>query len=250
MDKSKLIFHVKVNTVRKSRKCDISGFNGYGKYRSNANIPYGYLSQYQKRPGIYYLKNKITGFIYIGSTTNIGSRISKHFSQLKKGNHPNSSLLKDFNLYGIDSFDYGVLELTNDNLLEKEKEYQLKEDSSKLYNLQIRHTMRSNAQTESRNTMNKTAFNTLEYKDKIRKLKQNKIGQFDRVNGHLIKVFNNSDEVCAKFNVAKSTLLGCCNGSKKSAKGYVWHYLDDNGNIIAQGKGSIRTIIKQNEDIV
>ena len=113
MDKSKLIFRVKVNTVRKSRKCDTSGFNGYGKYRSNTNIPYGYLSQYQKQPGIYYLKNKITGFIYIGSTTNIGSRISKHFSQLKKQNHPNKLLVADYNKYGINSFDFGVFEFTN-----------------------------------------------------------------------------------------------------------------------------------------
>ena len=50
--------------------------------------------------------------------------------------------------------------------------------------------------------------------------------------------------------MAKSTLLGCCNGSKRSVFGYVFHYLDDNGNIIANGKGRNRTIIKYSEDIV
>ena len=50
-------------------------------------------------------------------------------------------------------------------------------------------------------------------------------------------------------NIAKSTLLGCCNGSKKRALGFIWHYLDANNNIMLQGKGRKRDII-QNEDIV
>ena len=59
-----------------------------------------------------------------------------------------------------------------------------------------------------------------------------------------------SDEVCAKYSIAKSTLLGCCNGSKKTGKGYIWHYLDNNGNVITSGKDKERTIMVHNEDIV
>ena len=40
------------------------------------------------------------------------------------------------------------------------------------------------------------------------------------------------------------------NGSKKSAGGYLWKYLDSNNNIIAEGKGKTRTILQRNEDIV
>ena len=43
--------------------------------------------------------------------------------------------------------------------------------------------------------------------------------------------------------------MGCCNGSKKSAYGFIWHYLDSENNIILQGKGKHRDII-HNEDIV
>lgn len=250
MNKNLLNLKIKVKPIKTVRKADKSGFNGYGKYRSNSNLPYGYLNQWQKESGIYYIKNKVTDFIYIGSSTNIGSRISKHFSQLKKGNHPNFKLLEDFNKYGIQSFDFGVLELTNINLLDKEKEYQLKEDKSKLYNLQIRHNVRSVAQVESMKHIDKSNHQTDEYRYKMKKLKSNKIGQFDRANGKLLNVFENSDIVCAKFQLAKSTILGCCNGSKKSAGGYIWHYLDKDNNVIAEGKGKQRTIIKRNEDIV
>ena len=45
-------------------------------------------------------------------------------------------------------------------------------------------------------------------------------------------------------------LLGCCNGSKKTGKGYIWHYLDNDGNVITSGKGRERTIMVRNEDIV
>ena len=90
-----------------------------------------------------------------------------------------------------------------------------------MYNLQIKDTYRSDAQRLAMKTQDKTSLKTVEFRNKIRKLKQNKIGQFDKVTGNLICIFNNSDEVCAKYPIAKSTLLGACNGSKKSAGGYL-----------------------------
>lgn len=243
-------FSGKIKIKRTSKCASRDGFNGYGKYRSNTNLPYGYLKDYQERAGIYYIQSKVTNRIYIGCSKNIGSRISKHFSQLKKGNHPNYKLLEDYNTYGINSFDFGVFELTDENLLDKEKEYQLKYDRSLLYNLQIKDTLRSDKQTAAMKSQDKSSHKTESYRAKMRCIKQNKIGQFDRIDGHLIEVFNNSDEVCAKYSVAKSTLLGCCNGSKKSAIGYIWRYLDDDNNVIAEGRGKVRTVIAKNEDIV
>lgn len=250
MNNRNLKFVVKVKPIRKDRCATPDGFNGYGKYRPFSNLPYGYLNKYQKKAGIYYIKNKITNMIYISSSNNIGSRISKHFSQLKKQNHPNRLLTADYNKYGIDSFDFGVFEFTDNDLLIKEKNYQLQYDKNILYNLQIKDTYRSDAQRLAMKTQDKASLKTVEYRNKIRKLKQNKIGQFDKLTGNLISIFNNSDEVCAKYPIAKSTLLGACNGSKKSAGGYLWRYLDNDNNIIAEGKGKNRTVLQQNEDIV
>ena len=243
------VFKLKIKVVRKDRKASPDGFNGFGKQRNNQFCYYGSYSKWENKSGIYYIKNKITNLIYIGSSNNVGHRISKHFSQLRTNKHPNSKLKTDFDKYGQSSFEFGVFELTNDNLLEKERDYQLKYGIENLYNLQIKNHYRSEAQTNSCKTSSKESHKTEEYRKKMSAIKSNKIGKIDKDTGELLEVFNNSNEVCEKYDIAKSTLLGCCNGSKKQAKGFVWKYLDENNNILVQGKGKHRDII-QIEEIV
>lgn len=239
-----------IKLKRTNRKATADGFNGYGKYRSNSNLPYGVMNELRYKKGIYYLKNKETNLVYIGSSCDIGRRISKHFSQLKVGNHPNNKLLDDYNKYGIKSFEYGILELVDENLKEKERDYQLKYGIDSLYNLQIKDNYHSDAQVTSWKNSSRDNHKTGEYREKMRKLKQNRIGKFDKNTMELLETFDNSNIAAIKANIAISTLLGCCNGSKKSAGGYVWRYLDKDNNILSKGKGRIRNIIKLNEDIV
>lgn len=210
--------------------------------RKNHNVPYGTYSNWYKKTGIYWIKNKETNRIYIGSSKNITSRLIKHFSQLRCKNHPNKNLQNDYQKYGLSSFDFGVYEFTT-NLFEKEKEYQLKVPTTMLYNLQIAGNLHSNAQLQSWKHSDKTSHQTSEYRQKMKKLKANKIGRFDEQNV-LLEIFENSDIVCKQYPIAKSTLLGCCNGSKKRALGFKWHYLDSENNIMLEGKGKNRTIIK------
>lgn len=248
-NKESIKFMFKLKLVRSSKKATPDGFNGYGKQRSKQFVSYGCFAKYEKVAGIYWIKNKITNLIYIGSTRNIAHRISKHFSQLRIGNHPNHLLLADFNKYGQDSFDWGVFEETNDDLFNKERDYQRKYKLEELYNLQIKETHRSDAQRLAVKQIYKSTHKTKEYREKMKTIKSNRIGRFEESTGKLLETFENSDEVCSKYNIAKSTLLGCCNGSKKRALGYMWRYLDVNNNILIQGKGKHRDII-QNEDIV
>ena len=115
------ICKVSARIVRKDKKATPDGFNGYGKHRLGMFAFYGQFSKYRNKSGIYYLKNKVTGKIYIGSSNDIGSRISKHFSQLRKGNHPNNNMLKDYIAYGEDSFTFGVITYAFENLKSKER---------------------------------------------------------------------------------------------------------------------------------
>ena len=50
---------------------------------SDSKFEYGTFSNMNGKSGIYSIFNKITNKEYIGSTSNIGSRITKHFSELK-----------------------------------------------------------------------------------------------------------------------------------------------------------------------
>ncbi len=241
--------HCTLRLIRSNKKATPDGFNGFGKQRSNQFVTYGTYSKWDKKSGIYWIKNKVTNLIYISSSKNIAHRISKHFSNLRVGNHPNHLLLADYNKYGQASFDFGVYELTEDNLFEKERDYQLQYPLTQLYNLQIKDNHRSDAQRLSCKTQSKVSHKTEAYRNKMKAIKNNRIGKFDLDTNELLETFNNSDEVCSKYGMAKSSLLGCCNGSKKSIFGFKWHYLDKNDNIILQGKGKKRDII-QNEDIV
>ena len=251
LSKLKLVFNVsKIKVSRKHKNATPDGFNGYGKVRSNQNVYYGYFTHLKDKSGIYCITCEVNNQNYIGSSKDIYKRVVKHYSNLRLGNHPNKRLQADYNKYGIDKFKVSILEETNENLFEKERDYQKSYGLSKLYNLMIKDTYHSDSQRLAWATQSHETHKTKEYREKMSKLKSNRIGQFDRYDGHKIAEYENSDEACKASGLAKSTLLGCCNGSKKTGKGYIWHYLDDAGNVITSGRGKERTIMVHNEDIV
>jgi group I intron endonuclease len=77
--------------------------------------------------GIYQIKNIVNDKVYIGSTTNLYERLTyHHYGRLKRGTHKNHHLQAAWNKYGEQSFEYSILELTQDVksvLLEREKYY-------------------------------------------------------------------------------------------------------------------------------
>jgi len=61
--------------------------------------------------GIYQIVNKCNGHRYIGSACNLNKRESDHFSALRSGNHHNIHLQYAYDKYGIDAFEFQVLEV-------------------------------------------------------------------------------------------------------------------------------------------
>ena len=60
---------------------------------------------------VYKITNKITGKIYVGETTWKHRRWTQHKSQLKRGMHQSRSLQKEYDKYGIDSFEFSVVKI-------------------------------------------------------------------------------------------------------------------------------------------
>ena len=58
---------------------------------------------------IYLLKNKVTGRGYVGRTCQPKNRLKLHINNLKANRHPNELMQEDFNLYGVDSFEFEIL---------------------------------------------------------------------------------------------------------------------------------------------
>lgn len=74
--------------------------------------------------GIYVIRNIVNGKVYIGSSSNIQSRLHHHRKKLNKNQHDNPHLQNAWIFYGEDYFRFDVLEFVPiATLLVKEKEY-------------------------------------------------------------------------------------------------------------------------------
>lgn len=74
------------------------------------------------RSGIYFILNKVSLKLYIGSAVYLVKRRSEHFTRLAKNNHHNEHLQRAYNLYGANAFDFIIIEFLNiSDLYEREK---------------------------------------------------------------------------------------------------------------------------------
>ena len=89
--------------------------------------------------GIYAIKNKENGKVYIGLSVNIGLRWGVHKAELRHGKHWNQHLQLSWNKHGESGFDFVVLqECSEEELSKTEKDWILKlnsDDNSSGYNL-------------------------------------------------------------------------------------------------------------------
>lgn len=71
---------------------------------------------------VYAIKHNQTQRMYIGSSSNVDSRIRAHLSMLRTGKHINKSMQDDYNRYG-ENFSFYELATIN-SYAEKNKEYE------------------------------------------------------------------------------------------------------------------------------
>lgn len=74
--------------------------------------------------GIYCIENKINNKKYIGQSIHIHRRWSEHKYELNNNTHDNDYLQKSWNKYGLDNFEFSIIELCDiDELDDKECYY-------------------------------------------------------------------------------------------------------------------------------
>ena len=193
--------------------------------RETDYFDYGHFNEFHEC-GVYGIKCKITNLEYVGSSSDIGRRFQKHFSELRYNRHTNKQLQIDFIKYGIENFEYYIIEKTNE-FAKREIEIQIEKGIDKLYNEKIEGFYISEELRLVRSNSNKDSHKTDEYRLKMSNLKSNKILQLT-MQGDMYKVYNNMKEVEEQNPTFKGQpIRGVCNGSKKSAYGYKWEYLKD-----------------------
>ena len=86
-----------------------------------------------KTCGIYKITNTITGDFYIGSSKDVKQRLAVHKCQSTWKNHPNNTMYLDMQKYGVDKFEFEILEEVEIESL-KETEQQVIEMLKPTYN--------------------------------------------------------------------------------------------------------------------
>jgi len=73
--------------------------------------------------GIYKILNLLNGKTYIGKSSNINKRWSKHRKLLREDKHTNTHLQNAYNKYGIDNLKLEVIELCSEEILNEREIY-------------------------------------------------------------------------------------------------------------------------------
>lgn len=63
-----------------------------------------------RQSGFYVIKNIVNLKVYVGMASNLSKRKSEHFRKLKLSSHCNDYLQRSYNKYGVNNFDFIVLE--------------------------------------------------------------------------------------------------------------------------------------------
>lgn len=73
--------------------------------------------------GIYEIRNRLTGKVYIGQSQDIESRWRGHLRTLRNGKHKNLKLLRSFNMHGETAFEFTVLEICHISILNAREQF-------------------------------------------------------------------------------------------------------------------------------
>lgn len=116
------------------RNTDLS----HARFTSSHFLDFQNFLEVYQGPGIYAIYCNKTNKIYFGESSNVFSRLGRHYHHLKTGTSDCSSLQNDFNLYGETSFSFFILSVGpqwSDLQKRRKKEDELiSANKGKLYN--------------------------------------------------------------------------------------------------------------------
>ena len=89
--------------------------------------------------GVYCIKNKVSGKVYVGESIDIRRRWDSHRADLEKGDHYNEILRSAWLKYGQDAFEWLIIEECDRHLLREREAHWMREmsatDRKKGYNI-------------------------------------------------------------------------------------------------------------------
>jgi group I intron endonuclease len=213
-----------------------------------------------RKGGIYGIKNKVNGKLYIGSTYYFKARFGCHRSLLRSNKHTNKHLQYAWNKYGQDNLEFFIIEeLTDKNMFIPREQFYIDHfnshkigynmkpnaDSSIGYTYQRKeeHIMRGKRHPMyGKKGINNPSFGRRNTKDAILQMSISKLGSKNAMFGkfgdkhHLskpvlqildqaiIREWTCLHEIERVLKYNKGNISQCCTGKRNSAHGYKWRY--------------------------
>ena len=211
--------------------------------------------------GIYKIVNTVNNRVYIGSSCCLDKRKYNHFLMLRNGNHDNNYLQRQYDKYGLDKFEFIIIEYIDyvcdkrelkDILMEKELYWMSKYNSTNRkngYNLRCHPNSNlgyifTKKHRENISKARKGMKLSEEHKKKISisTMGENnhwygKHGKDNPLSRPIInltseKVYESTEDAAKEYGVYPSSITAAMNGKINTVKGCRWARLDNNGSII------------------
>lgn len=195
--------------------------------------------------GVYYIKNKLNGKVYIGSSKDISSRLSTHFGRDCKNNHTNQDrpLYGDIYKYGRDNFEWGILELCEPcDLIELEKKWYdkinpeynfIRPNKCSFVDVKVNKKVHLVQSLNGLHKRRKELYNTNEYKLLFREIQRYKFKSVRLIELNLVFESLSSASRWVGENTSytgknkTSKIKSVCDGERKLAYGYHWEYCEN-----------------------
>jgi group I intron endonuclease len=168
--------------------------------------------------GIYKIENKINGKVYIGQSGNIKERWYNHKSELKHNRHCNRYLQSACNKYGLDNFEFSIIEECSMDIIDEREIYWIAYYDS--CNTEFGYNLSTGGDSPSRGVKL-----TQEQKDYMSKAKNpEQVVQID-FNGNVVKVWRSATHAQRTLNnIRARSILQCARHVVYQANGYIWFY--------------------------
>ena len=155
--------------------------------------------------GIYKIKNKVNGKVYIGQSIDIEKRWQRHIGNINTSDEKkyNLYLYQAIRKYGIENFEFSIIEECDQSLLDKKESYWIKYYNS--HNKEYGYNLTDGGTNPP-------------FTGKM-------VHQYD-LDGNYIQSFESAAEAARHYGVIAATITSCCYGIKTNptACGYLWRF--------------------------
>lgn len=171
---------------------------------------------------VYQIRNKVNGWVYIGSTVNFFTRIRQHLESLKSGKHYNYKLQAAYKQFGATAFSIEVIYQGND-----------KTTRSELYDIEQKFLDsrgdKYNIRTEARDKINVNCIGIVCH-PKFQKTVIKDIRYHTKIKGQMITTIKDADKIKANGGIVIRIKDKFLDKHHSAIMKYQFDYVIQNGN--------------------